>query len=260
MSSWSGWIVATMSRIGPGPRPLDLLDQDPAGRRRGRRREPGGRPGAGREVLVLVGGQLPAGEPEPAPEGQPHRLGGAGPVERPGHRGPPVDHDRPPVRIVHVPPADVELLAGHRLGGTPGVAAGTRAASLRHVSASLRPGARGVVEPAEEQRRVRQVDQRLGAVVQVGLEVLLGDRVAAHRAQREHVLAHEPQELARAAQVIPFGDQNGIVAAGVLSPSLVAGRAGTSGSRGAIGRGHDCSPPWGKGRASPSGRPGRDSG
>jgi len=81
-----------------------------------------------------------------------------------------------------------------------------------------------VVEQAEEQRRVRQVDQGLGAAVQVGLEVLLGDRVAAERSQREHVLAHEAQELSRAAQVVPFGDQDGIV------PVRIIPRAGWHGS------------------------------
>src|SRR5207245_1255640 len=54
------------------------------------------------------------------------------------------------------------------------------------------------------------VDQRLGAAVQVSLEILLRNRVAAERAQGEHVLAHEPQELARAAQVIPLRYQNRI--------------------------------------------------
>src|SRR6266705_1624613 len=53
----------------------------------------------------------------------------------------------------------------------------------------------GVIEPAEEERRVRQVVQGLGTPVQVGLQVLLGDTVAGQRAKREHVLAHQPQVL-----------------------------------------------------------------
>ena len=64
-------------------------------------------------------------------------------------------------------------------------------------------GELGVVEPAEEQRRVRQVLQRLGPAVKVGLQVLKADPVAGHRVlrEREDVLAHEVEELAGALQV-----------------------------------------------------------
>ena len=68
---------------GSRPRPLDLVDQDPArpgGRDRGRT----GRAAAlgPTEELVLVGGQLAACEPEAPPPRQVHRVGRAGPVER----------------------------------------------------------------------------------------------------------------------------------------------------------------------------------
>jgi hypothetical protein len=60
-----------------------------------------------------------------------------------------------------------------------------------------------VVEAAEEQRRVRQVLQRLRPAVQVGLEELEADPVARHRVLREleHVLAHQVEELAGVHQV-----------------------------------------------------------
>jgi len=41
----------------------------------------------------------------------------------------------------------------------------------------------GVVEAAEEERGVGDVLEGFGPVVQLRLEVLLGDRVAAHRVQ-----------------------------------------------------------------------------
>jgi hypothetical protein len=57
--------------------------------------------------------------------------------------------------------------------------------------------------PTEEQRCVRQVLQRLGAAVQVGLQVLEADPVAGHRVlrEREDVLAHQVEELAGALKV-----------------------------------------------------------
>ena len=64
----------------------------------------------------------------------------------------------------------------------------------------------GIVETAEEQRGVGDVFQGFGPVVQLGLEVLLGDRVPAHGPQREHIFAHQPEELARAPQLIAFSD------------------------------------------------------
>ncbi|MGH3179222.1 MAG: hypothetical protein ACRDPF_35760 [Streptosporangiaceae bacterium] len=160
---------------GPRPRPLDLVDQDPArpGGRDGGRTVRGAVLGPG-EQLVLVGGQLAAGEPEAPPPCQVHRVGHAGPVERPRHRRPPVDDRGRAVRRVHVPAADVEAVPGD----------------------AVISGLFGVVEAAEEQGGVGDVLEGFGPVVQLRLEVLLGDRVAAHRVQRQHVLAHEVEELA----------------------------------------------------------------
>ena len=71
----------------------------------------------------------------------------------------------------------------------------------------------GVVEAAEEQGGVREVLERFGPVVQLGLEVLLRDRVPAHGPQRQHVLAHQPQEFAGAHQLGALGREDGIAAA-----------------------------------------------
>ena len=57
-------------------------------------------------------------------------------------------------------------------------------------------GLAGVVEAAEEEGGVGDVFQGFGPVIELRLEILLGDPVAAHRLQRQHVLAHEPEELA----------------------------------------------------------------
>jgi hypothetical protein len=140
--------------------------------------------------LVLIGGQLAAGEAEAPPELEAHRVRPAGPVERPGHRRPPVDHRGRAIRGVHVPAADVEAVPRDgilRLGGLD-----------------------GVVETAEEQRGVRDVLQGLGPVVEVGLEVLLRDPVPGYRLEGEHVFAHQSEVLARAPQLIAFGGQDGI--------------------------------------------------
>ncbi len=219
---------------GSGPRPLDLLDQDPA------------RPGPlflartglvirpGREQLVLVGGQLAAGEPEAPPQREVHRVGGAGPVERPGHRRPPVDHRGRAVRRVHVPAADVEAvpgdvvvghygsgyfssgisrygLSGSGLSGSGLSGSGLSGSGLSGSGLSG-SGLSGVVETAEEERGVRDVLQGLGPVVQVGLEVFLGDGVSAHGAQRQYVFAHQPEELAGALQLLALGRQDGVTA------------------------------------------------
>ncbi len=117
------------------------------------------------KALVFEGGQLAAGEAEPAAQREPHGLGPAGAIEGPGHRGPPVDDDGMPAGIVHMTPADVEALAARPL--------------LIGIFIGLRIG--GVVEPAEEQRRVGQVPEGFGPAVQLGLEILLRDRVAAER-------------------------------------------------------------------------------
>ena len=68
----------------------------------------------------------------------------------------------------------------------------------------------GVVEPAEEERCVGDIAQNLRPAVEVCLEVLLGDGVAPHRAQREDVLPHEPQVLAGLTEVVAFGGENGV--------------------------------------------------
>ena len=68
----------------------------------------------------------------------------------------------------------------------------------------------GVVEAAEEQWGVGDVFQGFGPVVQLRLEVLLGDRVAAHCPQRQDVLAHETEVLARAPQLVALFGQDGI--------------------------------------------------
>ena len=103
MSSWSGWMVATMSRIGPlrgrsisaaQERALVVL-------------------GVG-EALVLEAGQLAVGEAEPAAPGPRPGDRGAGLVERPAHRRAPVDHHRVARRVADVPAADVEGLGKGR--------------------------------------------------------------------------------------------------------------------------------------------------
>ena len=176
-------------RAGPGP--LYLVQQNPADS--GLREQPWLFVAA--EGLILVGGELAAGEPEPAAQLKAHRLGRAGPVERPGNRRPPVDHHGMAVRIMDVPPAHVEPAPGDPL-----------ARSAVHRGAVRR----GIVEPAEEQRRVRQVAERLRPAAQIRLEVFLGDRVTAQRPQREHVFTHEPEEVAGAAQVSLFGAEDGV--------------------------------------------------
>jgi hypothetical protein len=71
------------------------------------------------EELVLVAGELAAGEPEPAAADQALRIAGAGPVERPAHGRPPVDDHRGAGAVADVPAADVEGL-GRAVGGAGG--------------------------------------------------------------------------------------------------------------------------------------------
>ena len=59
----------------------------------------------------------------------------------------------------------------------PAAGAGLPAGADLPARAGRRVGA--IVEPAEEQRRAGQVLEGLGPVVQLGLKVLLGERVAA---------------------------------------------------------------------------------
>ena len=191
---------------GAGPGPLDLLQHDPAGLAGSGRRAA--------ELLVLVGGQAPAGEPEPAPPYQVHRVGLAGPVEGAGDRRAPVDHDRVACRVVDVPPADVE-----------------RRAVRSGLTFFIPYAPRGIVEPAEEQRGVGDITQGLGPVIEVGLEVLDGHAVGAKGGQRKDVLSHQPQVLAGITEMFTFGGENGI------------GRLGGSGWLGGFGvcpagRGH----------------------
>jgi len=84
---------------------------------------------------------------------------------------------------MHVPSADVEVLSGEE-------------------------------QAAEEQRGVRDVLEGLGAAVELCLQVLLGNRVAAHRAQAEHVLPHEMQEAARRVKKRTLSGNDGIGAVG----------------------------------------------
>ena len=152
MTSCSGWIVATMSRIGPD---------------RGRsisasRMSLCSSTGAERQVLVLEGGHLAVREAEPAPDADAHRLGPAGPVERHRDLGPPVDHERLALLVVHVPAADVEGLVGRFQ----------------------------VVQPAEEQRHLRVVLELLHPPPDRCLEELGVHRVRAVDLQRAGLLPH----------------------------------------------------------------------
>jgi hypothetical protein len=124
---------------------------------------------------------------------------------------------------MHMPPAHMEVLANwhvavcRRACREVGIYCGGSGHRVRIPWRADRPpgrrceadqGAWPVVQQAEEQRGVRQVAQCLGPPVQVGLQVLLGYRVAAHRAQRQHVRAHPGEELTGPAQVVTFGSQH----------------------------------------------------
>jgi len=73
-------------------------------------------------------------------------------------------------------------------------------------------GLAGVVEAAEEQGGVGDVFQGFGPVVQLRLEVLLGDRVSAQGPQRQHVLTHQPEELAGAPELVALPGEDGVAA------------------------------------------------
>ncbi len=88
---------------GPDAGPLDLGGQDPAR---------GAELLTAVEVLVFEAGQQPGGEPEPAADRDALRLARAGPVERPGHRRPPVEHHRLAVVVGDVPAPDVVAVPG----------------------------------------------------------------------------------------------------------------------------------------------------
>ena len=110
---------------------------------------------------------------------------GLGLVERPGHAGPPVDHHRLAAGLAgHVPAADVErlVLLGAQVGR--------------------------VVQPAEEQRHVGGVLQRLHPPIEGLLQMLGGDVVAADRGQPGGVLTHPPQGRPGLGQVVLFAAQD----------------------------------------------------
>src|SRR5262245_47026582 len=88
----------------PDPRPLDLGFEDGAVELRLDRFE----------MLVLVRRELPVLEPESAPQPDAHRLARAGPIERAGDLGPPVDHHRFALGVGDVAPTDVETFGGSR--------------------------------------------------------------------------------------------------------------------------------------------------
>jgi hypothetical protein len=161
-----------------GPRSLDLGVEDVAvlvGRsRRG-------------QVLVLERGHRAVREPEPAAQPDPHRLGPAGPVERRGDVGPPVDDQRVAGRVVDVPAADVERL--RPLGTRQGL---------------------DVVQPAEEQRHVGVVLELLHPPPQGGLEEFGVDPVGAVDLQRSGLGPHRRQRGPGGGQVVAFGFEDGV--------------------------------------------------
>ena len=134
------------------------------------------------EVLVLVGGEAAVVHAEPAPEPHAHRLPARGPVERAGQLGAPVDDDRVAQLVVDVPPADVPALSGR---------------APRAVT----------VEPPEEQRRRRVVDEPGRAAGQGHREELVGHAVAAGRACRQGLLAHPGQLATGVLEVCLFAGQ-----------------------------------------------------
>ena len=174
MVSCSGWIVATMSRIGP-VRGRSISDSRMSDAAEGI---------ACGEVLVLVRGEPAVREAEPAAPAHAHRLTGPGLVERPRHARPPVDHHRLAARLAgDVPAADVEGLV------------------------LLGAESRVIVQPAEEERHRRIVLEALHPPVQGLLQVLGRDVIAADRLQARGVLTHPGQCGARLGQMGPLGVQ-----------------------------------------------------
>ena len=103
MRSCSPAIVATMSRIGPGPRAAELREE-----RVGKTSGGGERRAVGvLEVLLDQVDEMAALEDEPAPAPQPECVVERRSVERDRDRGPPVDDDGITVVVLHVTPADV---------------------------------------------------------------------------------------------------------------------------------------------------------
>jgi hypothetical protein len=133
----------------PDPGPLDLRGEDSAGR--GVVLLPGGEP------FVLERGEYAGRVTEPPAQRDVHRLAGGRAVERQRDVGPPVDDDHVAGPVADVAAADVELLA----------------AALP-------------VDPAEEQRDVGVVAQRLGPAGQLDLQVLRRYRVTGLRVECLH--------------------------------------------------------------------------
>jgi hypothetical protein len=154
----------------PDARTLDLGGEDPT---------LVARLGLVEQVLVLVRRDLAALEAEAASQRDVHRLGPGGPVEGGRHVGPPVDDDRVAAVVVDMATPDVEALGGSR-----------------------------EVQPAEEQRRVRLVDQGEGALVQGGRQVGLGHGVATTGVEGEGLLPHACQVGAGCSEVRALGGQS----------------------------------------------------
>jgi hypothetical protein len=127
------------------PGALDLLGQDAAG---------GAQLLAPAQVLILEAGERPGGEAEPSPDGHALRILGAGPVERAGHRRPPVQHHRLAGVVDDVPAPDVVAVSG------------------------VVGGLAAEVQPAEEQRRGRVVRQLGDPAGERTAQRLGGERVA----------------------------------------------------------------------------------
>jgi hypothetical protein len=87
------------------------------------------------------------------------------------------------------------LYGGVLSGLYGGVLSGLYGGVLSGLYGGVLSGLCGIVEAAEEQRGIGNVLQGLGPVVERGLEVLLGHRVAAHGPQGQHVFPHQPEVL-----------------------------------------------------------------
>jgi hypothetical protein len=173
-----------------GARALDLLGEEPALLEVAALVEP----------LVFVGGQVAAVIAEPAAAGDVHRVRGAGLIERPGDRSPPVDHQRAAAVVVDVPAPDVDD-AGQVV-------------------------VRGAVETAEEQGRAGVVGERLHPLVQQRLQDLLGDPVAGGvGGKRLGVFSHRAQRGSGGGEVCAFGGEGLGWIAGYVGGQLMCGHA-----------------------------------
>jgi hypothetical protein len=148
ISSCSPWIVATMSLRRPHHRARLAHGHAEAGQRVA-------------EQFVLDPQQGAASGGEVAAAGQTHGLATGGPVERLGHRGPPVDDHRLLLGVAHRDAADVEVL-GQAVGRL-----------------------RGPVDPAEAQ----------GGISQFELGEPVDDRVVDDLALEAGLLGATPADL-----------------------------------------------------------------